>query len=181
VIGAHAGLDYLTRLGFEAIDARQRELNRFVTEALAGERRIHVLGPTEADRRPTIYAFTIDGVDPHDAALFLDEGYRVMVRSGMHCVHSFYARRGLSGNVRASFYFYNDRSDAEALVRGIRELLDRVPARPSIGTSAATGETATPAATGRKRGAGSTAAAARSARPPRRAAPGRAASATGSG
>jgi hypothetical protein len=45
----------------------------------------------------------------------------------MHCVHSWYAERVLSGNVRASFYLYNTVRDADALVAGVRELLDRVP------------------------------------------------------
>ena len=181
VIGAHAAVDYLSRIGLEAIDAQQRSVNEFISSELEDERRVHVLGPADPDRRPSIYAFTIDGIDPHDVALFLDEGFRVMVRSGMHCVHSFYARRGLSGNARASFYLYTDRHDAETFVRGVRELLARVPAPPATGTSAGRPGPAPRAAAGRRRAAGSTGAAARSARLPRKVARGRAASSAGSG
>ena len=181
VIGAHAALDYLDRVGLEQIEARQRELNEHVTRELAGERRLRLLGPTSPRERPSIFAFALEGIDPHDTAVFLDEGYDVMVRSGMHCVHSFYERRGLPGNVRASFYFYNHRPDADRLVRGIRELLERLgPGRVS-GTSAASPGSAARPARARRRGAGSKAAAARSARPRRRAGRGRAASARGSG
>ena len=181
VIGARAALDYLRRVGLPEIEARQRELNTHVTRALAGERRVHVFGPRDPGERPSIFAFALDGVDPNDAAVFLDEGHDVMVRSGMHCVHSFYERRGLPGNVRASFYFYNDRHDADRLVAGLRELLERVPGSPVSGTSAASSGSARPRAPARRRGAGSTGAAARSARPRRRAGRGRAASARGSG
>ncbi len=179
VIGAHAALDYLARVGPEEIAAQQAALNRRVTSALAGEPRVTPLGPGDPDERPSIYAFCLDGIDPHDAALFLDEGHDVMVRSGMHCVHSWYERRGLTGNVRASFYLYNDRRDADALVAGVTELLERLPG--ATGTSAARPARAGRPGRGRRRGAGSTAAAARSARPRRRAAPGRAGSAGGSG
>ncbi len=181
VIGAHAGVRYLEEIGLDAIEARQRELNERVTGALAGERRLRLLGPADPRARPSVFAFTLDGIDPNDAAVFLDEGHDVMVRSGMHCVHSFYERRGLPGNVRASFYLYNDSSDADALVRGVEELLARVPDRGLSGTSAATSASGVRPARGRRRGAGSTGAAVRSAPPRRRAAPGRAGSGAGSG
>lgn len=179
VLGAAAALDYLDRAGLEAVEARQREVNHRVTDALADEPRVHLLGPPSAADRPSIFAFSLDGVDPHDAAVFLDEGHRVMVRSGMHCAHSFYARRGLPGNVRASFYLYNTPADAEALVAGVRELLARVP--NATGTSAGTTTPRSRDDSARPRAAGSTAAAARSARPRRRAAPRRAGSGAGSG
>ncbi|MFZ0699253.1 MAG: cysteine desulfurase [Thermoplasmata archaeon] len=129
IIGAHAGLRYLERVGLETVERTQRALNREVTEALSELGRVHVLGPQNVRDRPSIFGFTIDGIDPHDAALFLDEGWGVLVRSGMHCVHSWYERRGLTGSVRASFYLYNNRRDVAALVQGVRELVQRVPLR----------------------------------------------------
>ena len=181
VIGAHAALDYLSSVGLEEIEARQRELNARVSKALSGERRIRVLGPSDPGDRPSIFAFAIDGIDPNDAAIFLDEGHDVMVRSGMHCVHSFYERRGLPGNVRASFYFYNDRGDADRLVAGLEELIERIPADRPSGTSAASSASEHRPARAPRRAAGSRAAAARSAPPRRRAGRDRAASAKGSG
>lgn len=174
VLGARAALDYLAGVGLEAIRDQERSVNDRVSRALTGEPRLHLLGPEDPRDRPSIFAFTLDGVDPNDAALFLDEGYRVMVRSGMHCVHSFYAMRNLPGNIRASFYLYNDRRDADTLVQGVEELLARVPERPSTDTSAGTPRAQAPLGPGRPHAAGSKGAAARSARLPHRAGPGRA-------
>ena len=181
ILGARAGLEFLGRAGIEEVAAHQLSLNRAVTAGLTGERRVHILGPPSPEDRPSLIAFTLDGVDPHDAALYLDEGHGVLVRSGMHCVHSFYAERGLPGNVRASFYLYNDRRDAARLVEGLRELLALVPRAGLTGTSA--GRSARPPRAGRARrpAAGSAGAAARSARPRHRAGRGRGGSAAGSG
>jgi cysteine desulfurase / selenocysteine lyase len=179
-IGAHAAIDFLQRVGFDEVRERQLAVNVRVTDALEGESRLHLLGPKAPERRSTVFAFTLDGIDPHDAALFLDEGYHVMVRSGMHCVHSFYASRGIPGNVRASFYLYNDRRDADALVEGLRELLERVPGGPVSGTSAGTGASPPRRGSGRPRAAGSKGVAVRSAPLPRKGARGRAASGAGS-
>jgi cysteine desulfurase/selenocysteine lyase len=131
VIGSARAVERLREMGLDEIHAHERRLNTRVTDALGDEPRVRILGPRDPARRPSVFAFALDGVDAHDAALFLDEGHRVLVRSGMHCVHSWYAHRGLSGNVRASFYLYNTTRDADALVRGVRELLGRVP--PPIG------------------------------------------------
>ena len=181
VLGAHAGLRFLERVGLEEVEAQQLALNREVGRELSDEPRVRLLGPPAPAERPSIFAFSLDGVDPHDAALYLDEGHGVLVRSGQHCVHSFYAARGLSGNVRASFYLYNDRADALALARGVRELLDLVPARGASGTSAARRGPRSRGGPVRRLGAGSAGAAARSAPPRRRAGRGRAGSAAGSG
>ena len=181
VFGARAALRFLDRVGLEAVEAQQLAVNRAVGRGLEGEPRLRLLGPPDPRDRPSIFAFALDGVDPHDAAVYLDEGHGVLVRSGMHCVHSYYAARGLPGNVRASFYLYNDRRDAESLVDGVRELLGLVPDRRASGTSAGRTGSLPRAGPARRRAAGSATAVARSARPPRRAGPGRAGSATGSG
>jgi cysteine desulfurase / selenocysteine lyase len=148
VLGTGAAVEYLTKLGLEEIIAHDRALNARVTRELEGEPRVKRLGPDDPARRPTIYAFAIDGVNASDAALFLDAGHQVMVRSGRHCVHSWYEARGLEGNCRASFYAYNSTSDADALIRGVRELLERVPATqtnaPSSSQSPARGRSSKP-------------------------------------
>lgn len=127
ILGAHAGLRYLESVDVDERAAHERALNEHVTRELAGEPRVHVLGPTEAKDRSTVYAFVVDGVDPHDVALFLDTGPGVLVRSGRHCVHSWYQRHGLDGNVRASFYFYTSRGEVDRLIEGVREILARIP------------------------------------------------------
>jgi cysteine desulfurase / selenocysteine lyase len=137
VLGAAAGLRYLEKVGLDAVDRHDRSVNARATKALADEPRVHLLGPEDPADRPSIYSFTLDGIDPNDAALFLDEGYRVMVRSGMHCVHSWYRERSLPGSIRASFYLYTSSKDIDAFVGGVRELLGRIPGTKPGALSAA--------------------------------------------
>jgi cysteine desulfurase / selenocysteine lyase len=120
LVAVRAGLDFLHGLGF-AIAAHDRKLNALATKALSGFEGVTVHGPP-ASRRSSILPFTIEGFDPHDVALFLDESSDVAVRSGAHCVHSYFQRRGLSGTVRASFHAYNTPEDVERLIEGVREL-----------------------------------------------------------
>ncbi|HEV2165409.1 MAG TPA: cysteine desulfurase [Thermoplasmata archaeon] len=146
VLGAAEGLRFLSRVGLDEVEAHDRALNERVTRALEDEPRVQRVGPPEVRDRPSIFAFSLLGVDANDAAFFLDAAQGVMVRSGRHCVHSWYEERGLAATVRASFYLYNTPGDVDRLLAGVEELLSRVPgpsgrpkARPSrsvSGTSA---------------------------------------------
>ena len=180
ILGAHAAIRFLEQIGYERVETVARQLNERVTRALRDERRLRILGPREVAKRPSIFAFSIEGIDPHAVALFLDEAQAVLVRSGMHCVHSWYRAHGLDGNVRASFYVYNDQEEADRFIAGVRELLERVPGTTGTWEPVA-GPRPSRDAPSLPRAAGSSGAAARSARPRGRAARGRGVTARGSG
>lgn len=132
VLGARAAVDYLSKLGMDRIGPHHQRLQRLAVQGLREVPGLRFLGPPDPSERGSIVAFVMAGVDPHDVALFLDEGHGVLVRSGMNCVHAWYRARGLTGNARASFYVYTDETDVERLVAGVRELREHVGvSRPS--------------------------------------------------
>ncbi|MCI4349776.1 MAG: aminotransferase class V-fold PLP-dependent enzyme, partial [Thermoplasmata archaeon] len=92
VLGADAGVRFLEAAGLDAVEAWDRRLNERATRALGELPRVRIIGPPAARARSSIIALALDGIDPHDAALFLDEGHGVMIRSGRHCVDSWYER-----------------------------------------------------------------------------------------
>jgi cysteine desulfurase/selenocysteine lyase len=59
----------------------------------------------------------------HECALLLDTIHKVMVRSGAHCVHSWFNARKLDGSLRASLYLYNNKEDCEKLLAGLNDIL----------------------------------------------------------
>ena len=63
-------------------------------------------------------------MNPHDVALYLDNYANLLVRSGMHCVHTWFNEQGIHGSVRASFYLYNDMEDAEIFVEAVKRLTE---------------------------------------------------------
>jgi cysteine desulfurase / selenocysteine lyase len=114
-------LDYVARVGFDAIQTHERDLNRYATRRLQELPQVTLHGPS-ADERGSILPFTVGPLGSHDVALYLDESRNVAIRSGAHCVHSYFARRGLDGWARASFYLYNTRADVDALAEGVASL-----------------------------------------------------------
>ena len=69
-----------------------------------------------------MFSFVVDGTHPNDLGTLLDmEG--IAVRTGHHCAQPLMERFGVHATARASFAFYNTRSDADALVRGLRKAI----------------------------------------------------------
>ena len=61
---------------------------------------------------------------PNDGSS-LDEEYNIAIRSGMHCVHSWFNSRGIDGTARASAYLYNNESDVLSFTSAIEEMLTK--------------------------------------------------------
>ena len=52
----------------------------------------------------------------------LDQMANVLVRSGQHCVHSWFNAKGIRGSVRASAYFYNTLEEADVLIASLKKI-----------------------------------------------------------
>ena len=64
-------------------------------------------------------SFVVDGIHPHDLGQVLDD-QGVAVRVGHHCAWPTCRRYGVPATTRATFHVYNDKSDVDALVAGVR-------------------------------------------------------------
>jgi cysteine desulfurase/selenocysteine lyase len=124
IMGMGVACDYLSAIGMRAISDHVKELNQLVTEGLASMKRVRIIGPEDARLRGGISSFYVDGVDPHEISLLLDKSYGILVRSGQHCVHSWFDDRGIPGSVRASMYLYNTREEAARFVAAVEKVLD---------------------------------------------------------
>ena len=110
-------LDYLARLGMDAVAAHERDLVRYAWERLRQVKGLTLYGP-EPEHRGGVISFTVAGVHPHDLAQVLD-GEGVAIRAGHHCTQPLHRHLGVVATARASFYVYNDRDDVDRLVEGI--------------------------------------------------------------
>ncbi len=115
-----ACLDYLGKKGFDALEARERLLARYLTDSLAALPYVDVIGPAEGERHVGSVAFNVRGIHPHDVASILDMN-NVCIRAGHHCAQPLLAYLGVENGAtcRASIAFYNDKSDVDALVDGL--------------------------------------------------------------
>jgi cysteine desulfurase/selenocysteine lyase len=119
-VGFGAAVEYLTRVGMEAVAAHEREIVTYALERLEEIPGVKVLGPS-ADKKGGVAAFTLKGVHPHDVAQILDT-YGIAVRAGHHCAQPLHEKFGIPATARASFYLYSLKEEVDKLVDGICEV-----------------------------------------------------------
>ncbi len=124
IIGTKAAIDYLSSVGMDEIERWDNLLMRRIMSGLEDLPGLRVVGPTDPDRRGSVFSFNIDGLGPHDVGMMLDSMGGIMVRSGMHCAHPFYVSHGVEGSTRASTYLYNDVSEIDTFVSTVRTIAE---------------------------------------------------------
>ncbi len=116
-IALGVAIEYLERLGMDAVMAHEREITGYALDRLREVPGLHVLGPG-LDERGGVISFTMDGMHPHDIAQVLDQD-GVCVRAGHHCTKPLHRKLGMAASVRASFYVYTIKEEIDILAKGL--------------------------------------------------------------
>ena len=116
-IGFGAAVDYLSKIGMDAIAAHEHEITEYALERLEEIPGVKLFGPS-ADKKGGVAAFTLEGVHPHDVAQILDQD-GIAVRAGHHCAQPLHEKFGIPATSRASFYLYSTKEEVDLLVNGI--------------------------------------------------------------
>ena len=149
--GLAKAIDYISVLGFDAIQQHEQELTRYCMEQLQTIPDISIYGPSgqwtvdsydysaaEFSRpvgnhncplstvhcplkRDAVVSFNVSNIHHLDMGTLLDR-LGIAVRTGHHCAQPLMDRLGISGTVRASFSLYNTKEEIDTLVAGIRRV-----------------------------------------------------------
>ncbi len=115
-IGLGVALDYMRKVGCEAIAAHEADLLEYATTKLKSINSLRIIG--EAPDKGAILSFEIEGVHAHDISTIIDRS-GVAVRAGTHCAEPLLQRFGVMSTCRASFAMYNTREDVDALEQAL--------------------------------------------------------------
>jgi len=121
-VGWSAALDWMDSFDLDAEHARLVDIAAWVAQQLRdlGMTVYGRHGPDDA----AVVSFLHPTINSEDMAHLLDaRGFAV--RTGHHCAQPLLQRLGISGTVRASFYLYNTREEAEAFVAEMKEIVEK--------------------------------------------------------
>jgi len=118
-IGLGAALDYIGRLGIEAIAAYEHALLEYGTEALSRIPGLRLIGT--AREKASVLSFVMEGIHPHDIGTLLDR-QGIAVRTGHHCAQPVMDFFNVPATTRASLAFYNTFGEIDALVAGLHKV-----------------------------------------------------------
>ncbi|MBR6840739.1 MAG: cysteine desulfurase [Prevotella sp.] len=119
--GLAKAIDYISALGFEAIQQHEQELTRYCMEQLQTIDGIKIYGPQLSTIKDAVVSFNVRDIHHLDMGTLLDR-LGIAVRTGHHCAQPLMDRLGISGTVRASFALYNTKEEIDTLVAGIRRV-----------------------------------------------------------
>lgn len=115
-IGLGVAIDYMESIGLDNISRHEKRLLEYGTQALESIKGLTIYG--HAPEKASILSFNIEGINPGDIAMVLDQ-CGVAVRAGHHCCMPLMQRFGVEGTVRASLALYSSKNDIDKLVEGL--------------------------------------------------------------
>lgn len=114
-----AAIDFLNEIGLNEIEKHEHQMAAYAMDKMSGIEGLSIYGPKDPAKRAGIVTFNLEDVHPHDVATVLDMN-GIAVRAGHHCAQPLMKWLEVSATARASFYLYNNESDIDRLVEGLR-------------------------------------------------------------
>ncbi|GAA4322987.1 hypothetical protein GCM10023149_23630 [Mucilaginibacter gynuensis] len=118
-VGLGAAIDYVSRLGMDAIAQYEHYLLEYATGLLKEVPGIRLIGT--APDKASVLSFVLAGYKTEEVGAELNkEG--IAVRSGHHCAQPILRRFGVESTVRPSLAFYNTCAEIDVLVNTLHRL-----------------------------------------------------------
>lgn len=120
--GLIAAIDYLDKIGFDHIEAIERDLLSYALPQLRELPFVELYGCDSTRGNKTgIITFNVKDVHPHDVSTILDS-YGVAIRAGHHCAQPLMRYLGQNATCRASFYLYNTHEDIDQFIAALKKV-----------------------------------------------------------
>ncbi len=128
IAGLGVGVDFVLKTGVDQIREKEMKLTYKLIEGLEKLEGVQVYGQDKNIERAAVVAFSIEGLDASESAYILDQQYGIAVRAGYHCTPLGHETIGTmnQGAIRASFSYFNEMEDVEALILAVQEITDQL-------------------------------------------------------
>ncbi len=122
--GLRAGVEFVLSRGLDEIKSKEENLTKVFIEGIGNLPGITLYGQTSVDQRIPVVSFNIDGMDPAAVAWEIDERFKIMARSGIHCAPSAHKTIGTypEGTVRFSFSYFNTEEQVIQSIEALEQI-----------------------------------------------------------
>ncbi len=129
VIATGAAVDYLNKIGMQAVRQHEIELSTYILKGFEefsrsangkSSDKLTFYGPHDVSVRGAVFAFNLGDIHPHDLGQILSE-QNIAVRAGHHCCQPLMKDLGVQATARASFYIYNTKEEVDILFAALKE------------------------------------------------------------
>ena len=122
--GLGAGVRFILETGLGLIRAHQKDVLRRLVQGLSAVPGLTLYGPCDADRQVGVVSVNLDGWEPTDLGVALDQDFEVAVRTGLHCAPLAHRTIGTfpTGTVRLSPGYFTTLADVEWVIAALEHL-----------------------------------------------------------
>jgi len=120
VIGLKTALKYVNNIGIDKISEIEDELLIYAQESISKINKLNIFG--NAQNKASVISFTVDGIHPFDIGTLLDQ-LGIAIRTGHHCTQPLMNFFNIPGTARASFAFYNNKSEIDFFIDSLKRTI----------------------------------------------------------
>ncbi len=124
LVGLLASINWLLKRGIETIRAHEIILTEQLIVGLKTISRLIVYGGLDATRQTATVSFNIDGMEPSEVGLRLDEEFNIMCRVGLHCSPA--AHKSINtfptGTVRFGLGIFNTLDEVNTALNAVEQI-----------------------------------------------------------
>ncbi len=124
IAGLGAAVKFIMERGIDAIRAEETRLTGLLLDKLSGMKSLAVYGSREAHCRTGVVSINIEGMEPSEVGLQLDERFHIAARVGLHCSPASHRTLGTfpGGTVRLSLGPFNTDNDVEMVCNALEKI-----------------------------------------------------------
>jgi len=116
VIGLGEAVKFIENVTLLEIEEYEKDLLKYATKKISTIENVRIIG--NAQQKACVISFVIDNIHPHDIGTIMDS-LGIAIRAGHHCTQPIMDFYDIPATARASFSFYNTKSDVDNLVKAI--------------------------------------------------------------
>ena len=113
VIGLGEAINFIEKITIEKIKKHEMALLEYATETIGAIDGVKIVG--NAKEKASVISFVMGDIHPHDIGTIMDN-LGIAIRAGHHCTQPIMDFYDIPATARASFSFYNTKSDVDKLV-----------------------------------------------------------------
>ncbi|MBN1265019.1 MAG: aminotransferase class V-fold PLP-dependent enzyme [Anaerolineales bacterium] len=127
--GLNASLHWLAEKSVETIRSHEISLTQQLIHGLAAIPGVTVYGTQEPEYQTATVSFNIEGLEPSEVGLRLDEEYAILCRVGLHCAPAAHHTLGTfpTGTVRFGMGAFNTINEVNTALQAVSKLAQGAP------------------------------------------------------
>ena len=124
IVGLGAGLKYIFAEGLDRIRAHEQYLTDRLIQGLLHTPRVTLYTAKDSSKQTPVVSLTIEGYEPGEVGVILDQVFDIKVRTGLHCAVTAHKTLGTypSGTIRLSPGYFNTVEESDSTLQALERI-----------------------------------------------------------